>query len=76
MGNVVWIADQYVCVGARCDRHAPTLVIVLTVTDPTSGDLIEQGEFDPRLEFDDPFNCKSIVARVGPVPTRETLPWH
>ena len=45
-------------------------VIVLTVTDVTTGARFEQGELNPELEFDDPIKCKSIVARVGPIPTR------
>ena len=48
----------------------PRWVIVLTITDPTTGELLEQGELDPELEYDDPIKCKSIVARVGPIPTR------
>ena len=48
----------------------PRWIIVLTVTDPTTGALLEQRELDPELEYDDPIKCKSIVARVGPIPTR------
>ena len=48
----------------------PRWVIVLTVTDLTTGARFEQGELNPELEFDDPIKCKSIVARVGPIPTR------
>ena len=48
----------------------PRWVIVLTVTDLTTGARFEQGELNPELEFDDPIKCKSIVARIGPIPTR------
>jgi hypothetical protein len=51
----------------------PRWIIVLTVTDPTTGALLEQGELDPKLEYDDPIKCESILARVGPIPTRGDL---
>ena len=51
----------------------PRWVIVLTITDPTTGELLEQGELDPELEYDDPIKCKSIVARVRPIPMAGNL---
>jgi hypothetical protein len=62
------------CVQAHDARGAnPRWAIVLTITDPTTGALLEQGELDSELEFDDPIKCKSILARVGPIPTRGNL---
>jgi len=51
----------------------PRWIIVLTVTDPTTGALLEQRELDPT-GVRRPIKCKSIVARVGPIPTRGTCP--
>jgi hypothetical protein len=52
----------------------PRWVIVLTVTNQTTGQVLEQGEFDdPKLEFDDPIKCKSVLARVDPIPMRGNL---
>ena len=48
----------------------PRWVIVLTVTDLTTGALLEQRELNPGLEYNDPIKCKSIAATVGPIPTR------
>ena len=39
-------------------------VIILTLTDTTSGKLIEQRDLDAELEFDDAIKCESILARV------------
>ena len=39
-------------------------VIILTLTDTTSGKLVEQGDLDAELEFDDAIKCESILARV------------
>jgi multidrug efflux pump subunit AcrB len=47
----------------------PRWVIVLTITDPTTGALIKQRELDPELAFDDPIKCKSVAARAGPIRT-------
>jgi hypothetical protein len=47
----------------------PHWAIFLTITDLTTGAQLVQDELDSRLEFDDPNKCKSIVARVGPIPT-------
>ena len=51
----------------------PRWVIVLTVTDTTTGELLEKRELDPELEYDDPIKCESIVARVGPIHTSGNL---
>jgi hypothetical protein len=48
-------------------------VIVLTLTDTTSGKLVEQGDLDAELEFDDPSRCQSVLARIHPIPTSVNL---
>jgi hypothetical protein len=49
----------------------PRWVIILTVTDRTTGAQLEQLEVDSELRFDDPIECKSIVAKVGRIPTSD-----
>ena len=49
----------------------PRWVIVLTVTDLTTGTKLEQRELDPRLQFDDLGHCKSVVAKAGPIPSSD-----
>jgi hypothetical protein len=51
----------------------PRWAIVMTVTDRTSGELLEQRELDTELEFDDVAQCESIVARVGPIADDHSL---
>jgi hypothetical protein len=46
----------------------PRWVIVVTITDLSTGKQLEQRELGSELEFDDPKECKSIVAEVGPIP--------
>ena len=71
---LVLLCGLLVSMGAQADDAKgahPRWVIVLTVTDPTTGALLEQRELDPELlEYDNPIKCKSIIARVGPIPTR------
>ena len=38
-----------------------------------AGALLNQGELDPKLEYDDPIKRESIVARVGPIHTSGNL---
>jgi hypothetical protein len=47
----------------------PHWVIILTITDLTTGAQLSQDELDSQLEFDDPIKCKSMVVRIGPIPT-------
>jgi hypothetical protein len=46
----------------------PQWVIILTVTDVSTGSLVEKRELDADLQFDDLAQCRSIVARVGAIP--------
>jgi hypothetical protein len=48
-------------------------IIILTIIDRTTGTQLAPIELDPRLEFDDPTQCESILARVGPIPSGESL---
>jgi hypothetical protein len=48
-------------------------IIILTIIDRTTGTQLERIELDPRLEFDDPTQCESILARVGPIPSGENF---
>jgi hypothetical protein len=48
-------------------------VIILTLTDTTSGKLVERGDLDPELHFDDPSRCRSVLAKIRPIPTSGNL---
>ena len=48
-------------------------IITLTLTDTASGKLVEQGDLDAELEFDDAIKCESILARVRPIPVSGNL---
>jgi hypothetical protein len=48
-------------------------VIILTLTDATSGKLVEQRDLDSELEFDDAIKCDAILARVRPIPVSGNL---
>jgi hypothetical protein len=57
------------CAHARdASVRRPHWVIILTITDSTTGKRVEQKELDPNMEFDDANECKSMVARVGAIP--------
>jgi hypothetical protein len=49
----------------------PDWGIILTVTDLATGAQLEQLELDSGLRFDDPVECKSVVAKVGRVPASD-----
>jgi hypothetical protein len=49
----------------------PDWAIILTITDLATGAPLEQLELDSELRFDDPSECKSIVAKVGHVPASD-----
>jgi hypothetical protein len=49
----------------------PDWAIILTITDLATGAQLEQLELDSELRFDDPIECKSIVAKVGRVPASD-----
>jgi hypothetical protein len=51
----------------------PRWAIILTVTDSTTGKQIEQKQLAPDLEFADANECKSVVAKVGPLPSSENF---
>ena len=76
-----WTTPWLLCgllVGMCAQAHGakgthPRWIIVLTIVDPTTGALLERGELDPRLEYDDPIKCESILARLGPIPTKGNL---
>jgi hypothetical protein len=51
---------------ARITR--PVWVIVLTITDKTTGKRVKEHEIGSELRFDDRAQCESIVAKAGPLP--------
>jgi hypothetical protein len=51
----------------------PRWVIILTITDTTTGELLEQRELGPGLEYGDPAQCESMTARIGAVRTTGNL---
>ena len=48
-------------------------IIILTIIDRITGTQLARTELDPQLEFDDPTQCESILARVGPIPSGESF---
>ena len=44
-------------------------IIVLTITERTTGAQVEQGELDVNVRFDDLDHCRSFLAKVGPIPS-------
>jgi len=42
-------------------------VIVLTLIDLSTGKKLEERKLDPRLQFDDLRECKSVLSLVGPI---------
>jgi hypothetical protein len=51
--------------------EGPRWVIILTLTDRTTGAQFEQRELDPNLQFDDRAQCQSMVAKVGAIPATD-----
>jgi hypothetical protein len=63
-----------VSMGAHADDAKVThqdWAIILTITDLATGAQLEQLELDSELRFDDPIECKSIVAKVGRMPASD-----
>src|SRR5258708_13368561 len=48
-------------------------VIILTLTDTTSGKLVEQSDLDAELEFAEAIKCESLLSGVRPIPVRGNL---
>jgi hypothetical protein len=46
-------------------------IILLTVTDRSSGAQVEKKELAPDLQFVNATECRSIVAKAGPIPASE-----
>jgi hypothetical protein len=55
----------------EANTQRPHWVIILTVTDATTGAQVEKRELDANLQFDDPAQCRSLVAKVGAVPASD-----
>ena len=55
----------------EANTERPHWVIILTVTDVSTGAQVEKRELDADLRFDDPAHCRSIVAKVGAIPPTE-----
>lgn len=53
----------------KVDRNVvvPRWGIVVTVTDTTTGELLEQHELDPEFEYNNPVKCQAMAARLGPI---------
>jgi hypothetical protein len=51
----------------------PVWIIVVTITDVTTGKQIEQQQLDSELEFEDQLQCESVLAKVAPIPERHHL---
>jgi hypothetical protein len=52
----------------EANTQRPRWVIILTVSDRTTGARIEKRELDADLQFDNPAQCRSLVSKVGAVP--------
>jgi hypothetical protein len=48
-------------------------IIIMTITDLTTGAQLEQRELDAELRFDDRDQCEQVVAEVGPVQRTENF---
>jgi hypothetical protein len=46
----------------------PVWVIVLTITDKTTGERLEERELDTELRFKDRAQCELILTKAGPIP--------
>lgn len=77
-----WIAPLVLLCGsvvgmcARADEAKgthPRWVIILTITDSTTGETLEQRELGPELEYGDSAECESMTARLGPLRTTGNL---
>ena len=71
--TVVRVTGQYVCAGGRGERHAPTLGHYSNDNRQTTGELLEQRELGPELEYGDPAECESMTARLSPLRTTGNL---
>jgi hypothetical protein len=67
------LASALTCRKVEREDVDPRWVIVVTVTDTTTGELLEQRELDPELEYNDPVKCESMAARLGPIRTTGNL---
>ena len=56
---------------AQAQIARPHWIIILTITDRSTGARIERRELDANSEFDDSRDCKSLVANVGPIPASD-----
>jgi hypothetical protein len=73
---LVLLCGSLVSMCAQADEPKgthPRWVIILTITDTTTGELLEQRELGPELEYGDPAECESMTARLGPLPTTGKL---
>lgn len=77
----VAIALGMLCMALICgdgvaaqEQYAPQKwTIVVTITNRNTGERVEQHELDPELRFEDPTRCKSILSKVGSIPSGESL---
>jgi hypothetical protein len=54
------------------DQIAPTRwVIILTITDRSTGARVERRELDANSQFDNLRQCRSLVTDVGPIPVSD-----
>jgi hypothetical protein len=71
----VLLCGLLVGLGARADNvqsTRPRWIIVVTISDRNTGELLAQKELGGSdSEFDDPDECKAVVALAGPIRTPE-----
>ena len=46
----------------------PVWVIVVTLTNRTTGKRVREHELDPEMRFDDQVECERLVTQAGPIP--------
>ena len=72
---LVLLCGLLVSPGARADHvesTRPRWIIILTITDRNTGERLDQKKVGGSdIEFDDPNECKSVVALAGPIRTTE-----
>jgi hypothetical protein len=64
---VGFLLSQYAHAAESNMRH-PHWVVIATIIDRTTGEQLGQTKLgDPKLVFDDPARCKSIIRQVHPM---------
>ena len=65
---LLWGLVVSLCAHAESTKITrPVWVIVLTITDKTTGERLEERQLDSELIFEDRAQCELILTKAGPV---------